>query len=140
MTIIEAAAGGGGASSAGVVNNADDHHHHHNDELHFPPPVFEGSEKRLEIDFYAPDPSMAASRGLRAIPRSDLDALLDDVSFFFLFCFRFGESKRGERPAWQISSLSASRIRIPRLRLRCPFLARWLTFEPRERFVSSERK
>ena len=53
-------------------------------DLHFPPPVFEGSEKRLEIDFYAPDPASAPARGLRAIPRADLDALPADVSFFFL--------------------------------------------------------
>lgn len=101
MTIVEAAAAAGGASSSAAVVNTttnvvDDHHHHHNDELHFPPPVFEGSEKRLEIDFYAPDPTKAAPRGLRAIPRSELDALLDDVSFSFLFFFLFFP-KRGAR-------------------------------------------
>ena len=53
-----------------------------NDDLHFPPPVFEGSEKRLEIDFYAPVPAGAPARGLRAIPRAELDLLLADVSFF----------------------------------------------------------
>ena len=58
-------------------------------DLHFPPPVFEGSEKRLEIDFYAPDPASAPARGLRAIPRADLDALLADVSFLFFFLFSF---------------------------------------------------
>lgn len=78
-----AAAAGAGASSSTVYNNDNSNNNH--DELHFPPPVFEGSEKRLEIDFYAPDPASAAPCGLRAIPRSELDALLDDVSFLLFF-------------------------------------------------------
>ena len=68
-----AAAARAAAAATSSNNNSND--------LHFPPPVFEGSEKRLEIDFYAPDPASAPARGLRAIPRAELDALLADVSF-----------------------------------------------------------
>ncbi len=49
----------------------------------FPTPVFEGSEKRIEIDFAPATPtaahgaSGAAAVGLRAISRCQLDAILD---------------------------------------------------------------
>ena len=67
------------AAAAAADNDSTSSSNNTND-LHFPPPVFEGSEKRLEIDFYAPDPASAPARGLRAIPRAELDALLADVS------------------------------------------------------------
>lgn len=38
-----------------------------------PNPVFEGSEKRVEIDFF---PAAAAPAGLRALPRASLDELM----------------------------------------------------------------
>jgi hypothetical protein len=44
-----------------------------------PAPAFEGSEKRLEIDFYAPTAG-GALNGLRAVRRVMLDAMLADVS------------------------------------------------------------
>ena len=62
------------AAAAAADNDSTSSSNNTND-LHFPPPVFEGSEKRLEIDFYAPDPASAPARGLRAIPRAELDAL-----------------------------------------------------------------
>ena len=74
-----AAAAAAAAAAADPSNNSNSNNN--TNDLHFPPPVFEGSEKRLEIDFYAPDPAAAPARGLRAIPRSELDALLADVSF-----------------------------------------------------------
>ena len=43
-----------------------------------PAPVFEGSEKRLEVDFASPPP--ACSAGLRALSRTQLDQLLALVS------------------------------------------------------------
>ena len=44
----------------------------------FPTPVFEGSEKRIEVDFcLGPNTSSA---GLRALPRSALDALMEQAA------------------------------------------------------------
>lgn len=43
----------------------------------FPNPVFEGSEKRLEIDFYGS--SSIGGRGLRALSRQQLDFMLSQV-------------------------------------------------------------
>ena len=61
------------------------------DVASLPPPSFEGSEKRLEIDFYAPS-GVAPQGGLRAIERAELDAMLDDVSRRVV-CWK-GERKR----------------------------------------------
>lgn len=74
------AAAAAAAHAAAAAAASPDNNNNNSNDLHFPPPVFEGSEKRLEIDFYAPDPAAAPARGLRAIPRADLDALLADVS------------------------------------------------------------
>jgi hypothetical protein len=46
---------------------------------HLPPPAFEGSEKRLEVDFYSPAGDADGS-GLRALPRAVLDDLMEQVS------------------------------------------------------------
>ena len=43
-------------------------------EATWPAPVFEGSEKRLEVDFF---PASGSSRSLRNIHRSQLDRLLE---------------------------------------------------------------
>jgi Adenosylmethionine decarboxylase len=44
-----------------------------------PSPVFEGSEKRLEIDFWGhPD---VEDRGLRALSREQLDFMLEKVRY-----------------------------------------------------------
>ncbi len=48
------------------------------DPSHLPPPAFEGSEKRLEVDFYSPAGDADGS-GLRALPRSVLDDLMEQV-------------------------------------------------------------
>ena len=44
----------------------------------FPTPVFEGSEKRIEVDF-RPGPSSSPA-GLRALPRAALDALMEQAA------------------------------------------------------------
>lgn len=43
----------------------------------FPAPVFEGSEKRIEIDFAHAPGAVAALDGLRSVTRDGLDAVLD---------------------------------------------------------------
>ena len=43
----------------------------------FPAPVFEGSEKRIEIDFAHAPGIVAAVDGLRSVTRDSLDAVLD---------------------------------------------------------------
>lgn len=43
----------------------------------FPTPAFEGSEKRIEIDFACASGTKAAADGLRAIPRESLNTILD---------------------------------------------------------------
>ena len=43
-----------------------------------PSPVFEGSEKRLEVDFYSVP--YTCTEGLRALDRLQLDRLLEKVS------------------------------------------------------------
>ena len=43
-----------------------------------PSPVFEGSEKRLEVDFYTGP--YTCTEGLRALDRLQLDGLLEKVS------------------------------------------------------------
>lgn len=45
--------------------------------VHFPTPVFEGSEKRIEIDFCPAAGAAAAAASLRTIGRPQLDAVLD---------------------------------------------------------------
>ena len=44
-----------------------------------PSPVFEGSEKRLEVDFYTSP--YTRTEGLRALDRLHLDGLLEKVSW-----------------------------------------------------------
>mmetsp|Transcript_1515 Transcript_1515/g.4387 ORF Transcript_1515/g.4387 Transcript_1515/m.4387 type:complete len:834 (-) Transcript_1515:245-2746(-) len=44
-------------------------------ETIFPAPVFEGSEKRIEVDF-ALNPRDVGQKGLRALPRAQLDGML----------------------------------------------------------------
>ncbi len=46
----------------------------------FPAPVFEGSEKRIEIDFAHAHDAVAAANGLRAVTRGSLDAMLDTAA------------------------------------------------------------
>jgi hypothetical protein len=61
------------------------------DTAHLPPPVFEGSEKRLEVDFYAaPGGPGAPAAGLRTLPRSVLDSLMEQVRFLVLSFVRSG--------------------------------------------------
>lgn len=43
----------------------------------FPTPVFEGSEKRIEIDFLPATGIASAADGLRSVGRAQLDAILD---------------------------------------------------------------
>lgn len=43
----------------------------------FPTPVFEGSEKRIEIDFAHAHGANTAPDGLRSVTRESLDAVLD---------------------------------------------------------------
>ena len=44
----------------------------------FPTPVFEGSEKRIEIDFHLS--STGSPAGLRALPRATLDTLMEQAA------------------------------------------------------------
>lgn len=51
------------------------------DAAHLSPPAFEGSEKRLEVDFYAaPGGPGAPPAGLRTLPRSVLDDLMEQAA------------------------------------------------------------
>ena len=52
----------------------------------FPNPIFEGSEKRLEVHFSSADPSGASTCGLRAIDRSTLDALMELAACEIVSC------------------------------------------------------
>lgn len=51
-----------------------------------PNPIFEGSEKRLEVHFTHADSSTASACGLRAIPRSTLDTLMELAACEIVSC------------------------------------------------------
>lgn len=51
-----------------------------------PNPIFEGSEKRLEVHFTDVESSTPSASGLRAIPRSTLDTLMELAACEIVSC------------------------------------------------------
>ena len=74
------------------------------------PPIFEGSEKRLEVDFLLSQETQG--KGLRCLSRQQLDGLLDKVCDSIWLC-----SSDQERSSAKQASLSSLLKLFPQLKL-----------------------